>query len=129
MNEIKKQTDTQTAEDLRDDVTKRRESMAEKADDTRVREALELLNSVAKDKKTELQSMVQNKYGDLKSVIGSWGDKIQHDATEIYQKGREKTVSMASDLDKNVHQSPWSFIGGAALGALIIGYLMGRSNK
>ena len=102
--------------------------MAE-AEDTRVRDALELLNSVAKDKRTELQSMVQNKYGDLKSAIGTWSDKFQHDATEFYQKGRDRTVAMASDLDKNVHSNPWSFIGGAALGALIVGYLLGRSQK
>ncbi len=103
--------------------------MADSSEDTRVRDALELLNSVAKDKKSELQNMVQNKYGDLKSAIGSWGDKIQHDANQFYQKGRDTTTAMASDLDKSVHESPWAFIGGAALGSLIIGYLLGRSQK
>jgi len=33
---------------------------------------------------------------------------------------------MVAMLDENVHQSPWGYIGGVALGALILGFILGR---
>lgn len=103
--------------------------MAEHAEDTRVKDALELLNSYARDKRLDLQNLVTNKYSDLKAAIGSFGGKLSHDATELYHAGKERAVAMAQDLDQNVHKHPWPYIGGAALGALILGYLLGRSQR
>lgn len=103
--------------------------MSEHAEDTRVKDALELLNSYAKDKRAELQDMIGNKYGNLKSAVGNVGARLQADASEFYGSSKEKAKQIAHDVDENVHKNPWPYIGGAALGALIIGYMLGRSRK
>lgn len=99
--------------------------MAEHAEDTRVKDALELLNSYAKDKRDELQDMMTRKYSNLRSVM----DDMRGDASQMFQSGREKVKQTAQDIDKSVHDHPWQYIGGVALGALIVGYLLGRSQK
>ncbi|MGB5105667.1 MAG: hypothetical protein WBP29_00800 [Candidatus Zixiibacteriota bacterium] len=103
--------------------------MAEQAEDTRVKDALELLNSYAKDKRTELQDILTNKYSHLKSAVGNVSSRIQTDAADLYGVGKEKAKAVAHDVDESVHNNPWAYIGGAALGALIIGYMLGRSKK
>ena len=43
--------------------------MAEKFEDKKINEALDLLNELAKEKKAELQGMVSEKYSHLKSAL------------------------------------------------------------
>jgi ElaB/YqjD/DUF883 family membrane-anchored ribosome-binding protein len=103
--------------------------MSDRFDDKRINEALDLLNEVAKEKKTELREMIHAKYGDLRSAVGGVAGKVQHDATATYHHSMDKVKDIAGELDENVHKSPWPYIGGAALGCLILGYIMGRSKR
>lgn len=103
--------------------------MTDHAQDTRVRDALELLNSYARDKKTEFQEMLSGRYSNLKTAVGDFGDRMGDEASELYAKGRDKAKQVAKDVDESVHKHPWTYIGGAALGALIVGYLLGRSRR
>ncbi len=103
--------------------------MTERFDDKRINEALELLNEVARDKKAELQSAIANKYGELRSAVSGAAGKLQHDVVETYHRGREKAKELASEVDESVHKNPWPYIGGTALGFLILGYFLGRSKK
>jgi ElaB/YqjD/DUF883 family membrane-anchored ribosome-binding protein len=103
--------------------------MTDRFDDKRINEALELLNEVARDKKVELQGIVSNKYGELRSAIGGVAGKLQHNVVETYQRGTEKAKELASEVDESVHKNPWPYLGGTALGFLILGYFLGRSKK
>jgi len=103
--------------------------MAVRFEDKRINEALELLNEVAKDKKAELQNMVTDKYSSLKSVLGEVAEGMQHQARETYEHGKEKIKDLASKSDESVHKNPWQYLGGAAIGFLILGFFLGRSSK
>lgn len=96
------------------------------ADDKRINEALELLNEVARDRKSDIQDAVNKKYTDLKSVLESFTSNVQERATDLYEDGRRKVTDAATDIDLTVRRNPWAFIGGAAAFGIIMGYLMGR---
>lgn len=97
--------------------------------DKRINEALELLNEVAKEKKVELQTAIENKYTDLASVVGSLTNDMKHRASAQFESGKVKVTEMCHEVDKNVHSNPWAFIGGAAAVAMVAGYFLGRSRR
>ncbi len=103
----------------------------------KIEEALELLSLAAKEKKSELMDIVSEKYSDLKDALfdgrtnlaQSLSDTTKRAAQSVREaghRGQEKVRDFVVRLDDNVHSSPWSFIGGAAIGALILGFIFGR---
>lgn len=103
--------------------------MAEKIEDKKINEALDLLNELAKEKKAELQGMVSEKYSHLKSALGGASERFQDHARETLAQGEEKVKEFASSIDKDVHKNPWPYLGGTALGFLILGLLLNRHKK
>lgn len=111
----------------------------QKLSNEKIEEALNLLAEAARDKKQDLLNLVGDKYSDLKdaffdgrSRIGGAFSETAHraadSARQYGQMGQERVRDMASRVDENVHASPWSYIGGIALGALILGYMLGRKS-
>ncbi len=103
--------------------------MAEKSDAKKISEALELLEEVAKDKKADLQNLVSEKYGSLKSVLGEVAEGLQKQGREAYEHGIDKVKGLASRSDESVRHHPWPYLGGTAIGFLILGFFLGRSSK
>jgi ElaB/YqjD/DUF883 family membrane-anchored ribosome-binding protein len=103
------------------------ETNMEKFEDKRINEALELLNTIARDKKADLQAAMESKYADLSSVVSSFTDQMKSRTVKTYEAGKEKVVDIATDIDDSVHQKPWAYIGGAAAAALVFGFLLGKS--
>lgn len=103
--------------------------MVNKMDAEKISEALELLEEVAKDKKAELQSLVSEKYGSLKSALGDAAEGLEKQGRETYEHGLDKVKDLVSRLDESVRQHPWPYLGGAAIGLLILGFFLSRSSK
>jgi ElaB/YqjD/DUF883 family membrane-anchored ribosome-binding protein len=100
--------------------------------------ALKLLEEAAKQKKDELKAVMSDKYTNLRSLImekegslmkslTSAKDQAFEMSAHVRDVGVEKTREIAHDVDKNVHQNPWAYIGGAAVVGILLGYIMGRN--
>ena len=105
-----------------------------------IAEALKLLEEAAKQKKDELRSVMSDKYTHLKNAIveteqglvKSLSDARKHAveaAVHAKDVSVEKAREIASDVDKSVHRNPWPYIGGTAVAALMLGYILGRNRK
>ena len=99
-------------------------------------EALQLLNEAAKDKKDEIQRLLSDKYTNIKDAIENTVDenrdrlnRLRKVAGETLESGQEKIEEVIEDVDKRVRKNPWPYIGGVAVGALLLGYILGSSKQ
>ena len=99
-------------------------------------EALELLNAAARDKKDEIQGLLGDKYTDIRRVIEQTAKqqsknlkRAQRVAGQWINENEETLRDMASDVDEEVRQNPWQYIAGAAVGALLLGFILGSSSR
>ncbi len=109
-----------------------------KASNEKISEALKLLEEAARDKKDELTNLMSNKYTCLKDVVSGAEHDIKESlaiakkrATDALAKaadiGGVKAKEVAQDVNESVHANPWHYIGGVALAALLIGFILGRN--
>ncbi len=99
-------------------------------------EALHLLNEAAKDKKDEIQNLLNDKYSDIKDALGNVVDqnrdrfnRLRKATGEVFEEGQERIEEVLEDVDKKVRKNPWPYIGGVAVGALLLGYILGSRQK
>ena len=99
-------------------------------------EALELLNEAAREKKDEIQGLLGDKYSDIRQIIEQAAKKQQKTlkqaqrlAGEWMEGGEETLRDVASEVDEKVHENPWQYIAGAAVGALLLGFILGSSSR
>jgi ElaB/YqjD/DUF883 family membrane-anchored ribosome-binding protein len=103
--------------------------MSEKMEEKRIKEALDVLDEMAKNQKAELQALVASKYSNLTALFGGIVEEIGHQAQATYKEGRDHLMDIVSSIDKKVRENPWPYIGAAALGCLFIGNMQGKSKK
>jgi len=100
-----------------------------KTESARIHEALDLLSSVAADERDHLRSVIAERYGDLKDLVGEAGNGAEKRFTQLYSTGKAKATKVAHDIDENVHSNAWMYIGGTAVAALLLGFILGRSRR
>ena len=99
-------------------------------------EALHLLNEAAKEKKDEIQKLLIDKYADIKSAVQEAAsakmddlERVKKLAKVALDEGEEKLRTATSDLNGKIRKDPWPYLGGVAIGALLMGFLMGSSKR
>ena len=95
----------------------------------KINEALRLLDEAARDKKHEFRSLLGDQYHHLRDAVVEKEQSLLNLAARAKDEGLEKAKQAADDVDKHVHQHPWPYIGGVAVTALLVGYIMGRNRK
>ncbi len=102
----------------------------------KIAEALKLLNEAAQEKKSDLASMLADKYETLKQVIVDSEKSMGHvlargekRAVEAAIQAKEFGIKKAKEVDERVHDNPWPYIGGAALIGILVGFILGRKNN
>lgn len=112
-------------------------SSASIKDETKISEALDLLEEAAKDKKDDITEMLSSKYANLREAIigaskatGATVSAASAHAKEVlghaYDVSQEKVKHAATAVDTQIHSTPWPFVGGVALVSLMFGYILGR---
>jgi len=99
-------------------------------------EALHLLNEAAKEKKEEIQNLLTDKYQHIQDVMQQVAFKNRENweharrfAEEAIGEGGEKIKEAASEVDRQVRKNPLRYIGGVAVGALLLGFILGNSRR
>ena len=80
----------------------------------KISKALDLLSKAAEEKRDEMQEDFNH------------AKQVSLDAIE---EQTEKIRNVASTVQKTVKKNPWAVIGGTAVGALAIGFLLGAFRK
>jgi len=102
----------------------------------KINEALKILDEAAKENKEQLAQATSGKYDSLKSAIvdekgikerlALAAQKAADLAVRVKEASAEKAKEIAGAVDKSVRENPWPYIGGVAVGALLLGFILGR---
>ncbi len=102
----------------------------------KIDEALNLLNEAAREKKDELRKLVGEKYSNIREVLTEVAmnnkeilNQVKRITKDAVEQGQERLSTAVTDLEDNVRQKPWPFLGGAAIAGLLLGYMMGARRR
>jgi ElaB/YqjD/DUF883 family membrane-anchored ribosome-binding protein len=101
----------------------------------KISEALQLLEEAAKEKKEDIAKLISDRYGGVKELFSTGEEQVSAAvrrartyASEKASYGEEKVREYSKALDEEVHRNPWHYIGGAALGGLLLGFILGKKS-
>jgi len=106
----------------------------------KIAEALRLLEEAARERKDEVRGMLADKYTHLKEAflgaehsVTSALDAARRGAVDAALRAKELTAEkvkrVMKPVDESVRENPWPYLGGTALAALLLGYVLGRNRK
>ncbi|MGA0164079.1 MAG: hypothetical protein ACO3LE_07525 [Bdellovibrionota bacterium] len=97
----------------------------------KINEALKILDEAAFEKQKEIKKMIGRNYRNLRSMMEEVGEEAQEELGfvseklhEWQDKAKERAKEVGRQVDDQVHEKPWLYIGGAALAGLVLGALL-----
>lgn len=106
---------------------------------TSINHALQILNSAAKDSSEDIKEMIDKDYRFLKRAMSGastgskaaleFKEKAAERLSELKERALERGKVVAKTVDSSAHENPWYFIGGAAVVAGVLGFMMGRKSS
>lgn len=108
----------------------------EHAGTQKINEALELLDEVAKEKRSEINRLISEKYSNIqgimdesKNIYRKTMEKTRQGLSEAVVHGEEKIKEISSGIDKKVHENPWLYIIISISSGFLLGYILGGSKR
>jgi len=102
----------------------------------KLNDALQVLSEAAKEKKEEVQELLEDRFSDFKEFLHQAEiqkkkamKQIRRVTEDVIEESGERVREAATHVDKTVRRNPWPYIGGAAVGALLLGYILGSSRE
>lgn len=102
----------------------------------KINEALKLLEDAAKENKDQFLCATTGRYENLKSAIldekglkerlALATQKAAEIAANMKDAALDKTKEIAGAIDQNVRKNPWPYVAGVGVGALLLGFVLGR---
>ena len=97
-------------------------------------EALQLLNEAAQDKKGEIENLLGEKYDNIREAIEeaisknkSHFNRVRKLVESSIDEGQGRVKQKTDQVNKEIRDNPWKYLGGTALGAVLLGFIMGSS--
>jgi len=111
--------------------------MATQNDIKSLEQALTLLEKASKDSKSQVTDLLKKDYAELAKVFSETTPQIKkalngaanvsaENIKDFANAGTAKAKEFAKGVDTQVHDNPWAYLGVAALGGAIIGYLSAK---
>lgn len=105
-----------------------------------INEALSVLDSAIQEGSDEIKEIIMSDYHNIKNIMAGAAPNIFASLKGIKEKSLESmshtkdsmvdySTKTVKNIDRSVHQNPWSFIAGVTLSSMIFGYWMGRKGK
>lgn len=102
---------------------------------TSIRDAIRQLEMAAGEKAEDFKEILGKDYEQFKKAIEDlkpYLDQVKSSASSAVQQeigeGVESVKKVGKEIDTQVHENPWLSLGIVGLFALLLGFLLGRSN-
>lgn len=102
----------------------------------KINEALELLDELAKEKRSEINQLISEKYSNIQGIMDESKNiyketvkKTKQGLSEAMVSGEEKIKEISTGIDKRVHENPWLFIIIGISSGFLFGYILGGSKR
>ncbi len=83
---------------------------------------------MAKRKEKHMESAAKN-WDDTEREIEDRASEIKGQAKEVLKQGEESVKKVVSDLDKRLHDDPWTVVAGVAVASLLLGFILGGTRR
>lgn len=103
----------------------------------RLSDAMKTLDELASQEKEEIKELLSSQFGNLRKTLleiqpevrktlEHTSERFSHFASEAKEATKEKAKQIGHDVDRKVHEMPWTFMGASAVASVLAGYYLGH---